>query len=525
MLLEMAAEAAPERTAIGPRDGGLTYGQLLARVGSAAAWLQTSGGERVAVLDHNSEAVPLLLFGAGLLGRPFVPLNYRLAPDQLSAIMGRVAPATVVIGAEVTVPGPVPEGLEVVGRDEFLAATRTSATRTSAAGPGQPVVEEPLPVDPESVAVLLFTSGTTGTPKAAVLRHRHLVSYIISTVEFLGAGEDEATLVSVPPYHVAGISALLSSIYAGRRIVQMAAFDPDRWVDTVREQSVTHAMVVPTMLGRILDSADRRGLDLPSLRHLSYGGGRMPVTTIQRAMEALPGVDFVNAYGLTETSSTIAVLGPDDHRDAFVAADGPVRRRLGSVGRPLPSLEVEIRDPDGSPVPTGASGEIHVRGEQVSGEYLGAAGLDADGWFATRDGGFLDVDGFLFVEGRLDDVIVRGGENLSPGEIEDVLAAHPTVVDVAVVGIPDQEWGEQVAAAVVLVDGAVGDADELRAWVRARLRSSRTPTRIAFVPALPYNETGKLLRRVLRDELSAAESPPPAPVAASSATSSSAPPS
>jgi fatty-acyl-CoA synthase len=257
---------------------------------------------------------------------------------------------------------------------------------------------------------------------------------------------------------------------------------------------------VPTMLTRILDVVEADGSGLPTLRALSYGGGPMPVTVIERAMALLPDIGFVNAYGLTETSSTIALLGPDDHRAAFTADDPDVRARLGSVGRPLPSLEVSIRDPLGEPVEPGAQGEIWVRGEQVSGEYLGKGGL-TDGWFCTRDAGHLDAGGYLFVHGRLDDVIVRGGENLSPGEIETVLLGHPAVTDAAVVGIPDHEWGEKVMAAVVLEPGADVSEDELREHVRVKLRSTKTPEHVQIRIDLPYNETGKLLRRVLRDEL------------------------
>jgi acyl-CoA synthetase (AMP-forming)/AMP-acid ligase II len=200
------------------------------------------------------------------------------------------------------------------------------------------------------------------------------------------------------------------------------------------------------------------------------------------------------------------MLTPDDHREAFASSDETVRARLGSVGRPLPMLEVEIRGEDESPLAAGEKGEIWVRGEQVSGEYVGRSVLDDEGWFRTRDAGWFDVDGFLYVDGRLDDVIVRGGENISPGEIETVLHAHPAVADVAVLGIPDAEWGETVAAVVVLnsSDSAlegVSDTD-LQEWVRERLRSTKMPTVIEFRQELPYSPTGKLLRRVLRDELS-----------------------
>jgi acyl-CoA synthetase (AMP-forming)/AMP-acid ligase II len=330
------------------------------------------------------------------------------------------------------------------------------------------------------------------------------MSYIVGTVEFAAAGEDDAILVTVPPYHIAGISSVLSSTYAGRRVVHLEAFEPRTWVDLVRAEGVTHAMVVPTMLNRILDVVEADGAGLPTLRALSYGGGPMPTAVIERALRLLPGVGFVNAYGLTETSSTIALLGPDDHREALASDDPAVRARLGSVGQPLPGVTVSIRDEAGERCPPGERGEIWVCGEQVSGEYLGRAAGTEDGWFRTRDAGHLDAAGFLYVHGRLDDVIVRGGENLSPGEIESVLVEHPAVEVAAVVGIPDQEWGEKVVAAVVPVAGAEVDEDELRDFVRARLRSTRTPERIDVRAELPFNETGKLLRRTLREELAAA---------------------
>lgn len=342
--------------------------------------------------------------------------------------------------------------------------------------------------------MLLFTSGTTGEPKAAILGHENLTSYVLSTVEFAGSDDDEAAVVSVPPYHIAGASAILSSIFSGRRIVYLESFEPAAWVDAMTTERVTHAMVVPTMLTRILDELEARGATLPDLRALSYGGGPMPLPVIERALQMLPHVNFVNAYGLTETASTIAILGPDDHRLAFGSDDPAIRRRLTSVGRPLPTVELSIRDPLGVPVHANDRGEVWVRGTQVSGRYQGRDAGDDDGWFATRDSGEFDTDGYLYLHGRLDDVIVRGGENLSPGEIEAVLAEHPSVESCAVVGVPDAEWGERVVAAVVLRCGTSATQDELRNLVRDRLRSTKTPELIDFRDELPINETGKLLR-------------------------------
>jgi len=491
MLLQMAGEGMPERVAVGPRDGGMTMRELAIRAARVGAFLSGLPVERVALVDLNSEAVPITLFGAAAAGMPFVPINYRLPDDQLRALVQRTAPAVVVVGEGVAQRIGTIKGIELVTRAELLEIAADPSRPDAELGGG----------DPDAIAVLLYTSGTTGEPKAAVLRHRNLASYILSTVEFAGAEEDEAAIVSVPPYHIAGVSSVLSCTFGGRRVVQVEAFEPRAWVDAVRTQKVTHAMVVPTMLTRILDVAEGDGGGLPSLRALSYGGGPMPVAVIERALRVLPEVGFVNAYGLTETSSTIALLGPRDHRDAFGSTAPGMRARLGSVGRPVPGVDVSIRGDGDEELPAGSRGEIWVRGEQVSGEYLGRTGRPMDGWFRTNDAGHIDADGYLYVHGRLDDVIVRGGENLSPGEIETALLSHPAVVAAAVVGVPDAEWGEKVVAAVTVEPGANVDEAELREHVRARLRSTRTPERIDIRAELPFTETGKLLRRVLREEL------------------------
>jgi acyl-CoA synthetase (AMP-forming)/AMP-acid ligase II len=488
-LLDMAVEGFGDRVAVGRRSDGLTFSALQQQARRTAGLLLARRAARLVAVDTNSEAVPIGLFAAGLAGVPYVPVNYRLADDKLQWILQESAPALAVV--EDSVParlGAEVEGLHLIDRATLLR--------------GDPETACGEPCDQEEIAVLLFTSGTTGDPKAAVLRHRHLTSYVITTVEFMGADEDEAALVSVPPYHIAAMSAVLSSVFSGRRLVYLPQFTPEAWVAAARDESITHAMVVPTMLSRILDVLEDQGEALPALRHLSYGGGRMPQVVVERALSLLPGVGFVNAYGLTETSSTVAVLTPDDHRDAMAVDDPSTRARLGSVGRPLPVLELSIRDDQGAELGAGEHGEIWVRGEQVSGEYLGrSSAVDAEGWFHTNDGGWLDQDGFLYVAGRLDDVIVRGGENLSPGAAEDVLRLHPAVEDVAVFGVADDEWGEAVASAVVLKADEKASEAELQDWVRKRLRSTYAPSIVHFLDELPYNETGKLLRRVLKEQL------------------------
>lgn len=490
LLLDIAADAAFDRIALGPQAGGLDFDAYRARASQAAAWLRSRGKANTAFLGMNGEALPLLLFASGMAGTPFVPLNYRLSDADLGRLVARSAPAVLIADDDMLDRIAPVEGVELVARSEFEARFLTNAAPERA----------DVPEAENDIAVLLFTSGTTGDPKAAVLRHANLTSYVMQTVEFLGADEGEAALVSVPPYHIAGISAILTAAYGGRRIVYLPAFTAEDWVATAAREGITHAMVVPTMLDRILDVMAETGEALPALRALSYGGGKMPEPVIARALAMLPHVDFVNAYGLTETSSTIALLGAEDHRAAFASDDPLIRRRIASVGQPLPSVELEIRREDGSCCAPGEHGEIHVRGEQVSGEYLHKKAIADDGWFATNDAGWLDEGGYLFVEGRLDDVIVRGGENISPGEIEDMLRGFDDIADCAVLGIPCEKWGEKVVAVIVSRSGRP-DTETLAQAIRAKLRSTKTPEQWFVRDALPYNETGKLLRRVLKAEL------------------------
>lgn len=485
LFLEMAADAAPDRIALVCDGKRWSYAELLAGARGAARLIRDTGCEHVALLDESSEAAVLALFGSALAGVPYCPLNYRLADADLRALLGRIEPALII--GDATRSERLCPGNASLSRADFVAAAQ-------AADPVDDADEG------EGIAIQLFTSGTTAAPKAAILRHSNLVSYILGTVEFASADAADAALVSVPPYHIAGISALLSSIYALRKIVMLPAFAPEAWLDLAAAEGVTNAFVVPTMLSRIIAALDQTAaLPPPALRAIAYGGGKMPLEIITRALDLFPQASFTNAYGLTETSSTVALLGPDEHRAAHGSGDAAVRARLASVGKPLPTVELEIRDEAGCVLPAGEAGEIYVRGDQVAGEYKEKSALDAAGWFPTRDAGYLDADGYLFLSGRADDVIIRGGENMSPGEIEDVLLTHPAIADACAVGVPSVEWGEAVGVALVLREGHLRPGeDELKDLIRTRLRSSRVPATIRFEADLPYNEMGKLLRREVR---------------------------
>jgi acyl-CoA synthetase (AMP-forming)/AMP-acid ligase II len=470
MLLEMAADTYGDRIAVGGTDDGVSFEGLRRSARAIADRVADSGADHLALIEPNAPIVPATLFGAAWAGVTYAPLNYRLPDSSLQELIARIEPS-VVVGAN--------------WMDPKSASERS------------------FPDAPELPAVLLFTSGTSAAPKAAVLEHDQLLAYVFNTVEFASAGDDEASLISAPPFHIAGVTALLSATYSGRRIVPLPGvrFSAEEWLRIAQREAVTHAFLVPTMLGRIVHAmqADPE-LRVPSLRNLVYGGARMPAPILEDALELFPETDFVNAYGLTETSSTVALLGPDDHRLAMYSDDPVWSARLSSVGQPIPGIEVRIVDDTGADLGADSPGEIQIRGEQVSGAYVGTESkTDADGWLHTGDRGWLDADGYLFCEGRADDTIIRGGENIGPAEIEDALLTHDAIASACVVGVPDEEWGERIAAVVTLRPGVDEiDTEHVRDWVRDRIGSLKTPEEVEVRDELPQTATGKILRRQVK---------------------------
>ncbi|ORA16473.1 class I adenylate-forming enzyme family protein [Mycobacterium asiaticum] len=492
LLLEMAVSGNPDRTAVVSGDLRLTTQQLSDLADGGAGAIAASGAGHVVYVGVGGAMLPLLIFASARAGLAFTPINYRLSADGIQALIDRLPDPLVIVDQRYRdTLGDVSKRL--ITSDDFVEAARTA----------EPAAEFP---DPDSVAIVLFTSGTTSQPKAVELTHNNLTSYVTGTVEFDSAAPEDAALICVPPYHIAGVGAALSNLYAGRKMVYLTNFDAQEWVRLASEERVTTATVVPTMLDRIvavLESGEHRPA---ALRNLAYGGSKVGLPLVRRALELLPEVGFVNAYGLTETSSTIAVLTPEDHRDAHSATDAAAARRLGSVGRPVPGIELEIRAEDGTVLGPGETGELFVRGEQVSGRYTGIGSvLDENGWFPTKDVAMLDEEGYLFIGGRSDDTIIRGGENIAPAELEEVLIEHPHVRDVAVVGVEDPQWGQAIVAVVVPRSGVEPDPDELREYVRRSLRGSRTPDRVVFRDELPTTATGKVLRREIIENLAGAQ--------------------
>jgi acyl-CoA synthetase (AMP-forming)/AMP-acid ligase II len=340
-----------------------------------------------------------------------------------------------------------------------------------------------------------------------MLTYGDFTAYVTANVELADGTPRGTALLSAPLYHIAGATNMMTTLWTGRRLVLMPQFDPADWLDLAEREAVTHAFVVPTMLKQLLDQPDVTRRDLSRLQMLSYGGAPMPFPVIRRAIETLPPtVGFVNAFGQTETTSTLTILGPEDHR--LEGTDDEVERRLRrlrSLGRPLPDVEVRIVDEDGRALPAGEVGEIQVRTPRVMKGYAGLGSpLTSDGWLPTRDMGWLDEDGYVFMAGRKDDMIIRGGENIAPAEVEAVLMSHPAVDEAAVLGVEDEEWGQRVAAVVVPRPGRSVDVAELTRHCRARLASFKKPDVIRIVEELPKNPMGKVLRRDLKAMLEGA---------------------
>jgi acyl-CoA synthetase (AMP-forming)/AMP-acid ligase II len=484
-LVEMVESGLADRVLLGGGDAAVTGAQLGHLARRCASLIEDRAA--VVYVGENHPLLPVVLLAAASAGVPFAPINYRLDDWALNALVARQPGALVLADASI-VPR-ISARQSVMTLDDWLVQARSEEQFVGGVS------------DDDAVAVVLSTSGTTSEPRSALLRHRHLMAYLLNSIEFGSADQRDAALIAVPPYHVAGVASMLSNLFAGRRLVYLRSFDPGAWLDTVRAEGITNAMVVPTMLARIVDHLDGRQADVPTLRSLAYGGAKVSERVLVEALHLFPDTGFVNAYGLTETASTIALLGPAEHRAAVGSDDPDARRRLWSAGQVLAAVEVEIRDELDRPLPPGETGLVHVRGDQISGEYASGSLLDDEGWFCTRDLGWVDGDGYLFIDGRADDTIIRGGENIAPTEIEDVIRKHPDVADVCVVGIADDEWGQRIAAVVVLGDGATIREEELIASVRRELRSSKAPERIVFRDRLPYTETGKLLRRTVLADL------------------------
>jgi len=491
-------------------DDRLTYADTLSRVRRLASALARRGagrGKSVAVLATNSHRYVECYYATATAGATFVPLNYRAKLHELEHMIVKASPA-VLIYAERYAPlldqlaDKLPPGMRRIVIDPGTGGEDLESLIASA-----DEEMEDAEIEESDTSVLMYTSGTTSLPKGVMLSFGDFTSYVVGTVE-MADGEPRGTaLLCVPLYHIAGATNIMTSLWTGRKLVLLTQFEAGEWLAAVEREHVTNAFVVPTMLKQILDHPRFAATDISSLTNLSYGGAPMPFPVIRRALESFPKTcGFVNAFGQTETTSTLTVLGPDDHRfTGDQASDEVVLRRLHSIGRPLPDVEVKVVDELGTELPSNQTGEILVRTPRVmkgyAGDVEGGATLEDDGYLHTRDLGYVDDDGYIFLVGRQDDMIIRGGENIAPAEVESILQGHAAIEEVAVLGLPSVEWGQIVAAVVVLRPGAQATPEELSEYCRSRLASFKKPELIRVVDELPRNPLGKILRKELREQL------------------------
>jgi acyl-CoA synthetase (AMP-forming)/AMP-acid ligase II len=488
----------PDQVAITFGGSKWTWAELATRVRRNAAAQRAEGlraGDRIAVLDFNHPSCLELTLACAQVGTANAVVNFRLAPPEMVYVINDAQARLLFVGPEFAVPIeqirsqlPTVERVIRIGgpEDEYepwLAAQEPDA--------------EARPAQPEDCFVQLYTSGTTGFPKGAMLTHRGMLAHARNVAVDQDMGPDARVQVAMPLYHVGGTSYSLVAISQGARIAMLRLPDPAAVLEMLEAEKITHTFLVPAlmaMVNKVPGAADR---DYSALKTLSYGASPMPLPVMRASLALFPGV-MQQVYGMTEECGVVSVLGVADHTDPSVA------HRLVSAGKPIHGVEIKICEPGtGEPVPTGDPGEIWVRSEQRMGGYWGkpeatAAAFTADGWLRSGDGGHMDADGYLYVTDRIKDMIISGGENIYPAEIERVLAEHPSIDDVAVIGVPDEKWGEVPKAVVVAKSGTAIDIEQVLAYCRGRLASFKCPKSVDVVDALPRNPTGKVLKKDLR---------------------------
>ena len=484
-LHQLLVEAAPDALALVDAEQEWTFGDLLAAAGAVAAAVveMTEPGDRVGIVGHNSAAYVAALYGVPMAGRITTLLNQRLSTAEMHQQLADSG-AVALLGDPPfleQLSGDRPSSLR--HRRSLVEVARPEGARSSAAGG-----HRAPSTSREAVAWLVFTSGTTGRAKGAMLTHESLLAAAAAASGARAVAPDEIYLYAFPLCHVAAFNVLIQH-GAGRPIVLIPGFEPARFVDEVERHGVTATSLAPTMLTMLLEDPVFDAARLGTLRRIGYGASPIPEALLRRIDERLPHVGLSQGYGMTELSGNAVYLDADDHRRALAGASHLLR----AAGRPAPGVEVRLAD----------DGEICVRAPQVMAGYWerpdATAEVLVDGWLHTGDVGRFDEEGYLYVIDRKKDIIVSGGENVASREVADVIAGHPDVVEVAVVGVPDARWGEAVCAVVVGRDGTAIDPDHIVARCRDVLASYKKPRHVLQIDVLPKNAGGKVLNRVVRE--------------------------
>ncbi|MFC1993282.1 long-chain-fatty-acid--CoA ligase [Chloroflexota bacterium] len=509
-FLNVAAAICPDRDAIFFEGKRYTFGNLSGRVNQLANALKQLGvtkGDRVAMLQVNCNQHVETYFAVAKLGAIYVPLNFRAKGEELTYMINSAEANTIFFGERYidlvnSIRPNVPSVRNLISLEKKHDGMLYYEDIISSASAEEVVTD----IDDNDTTMLVYTAGTTGFPKGVMLSHSSFAVYVLENVTPADPVVEEKNILTVPLYHVAGIQAVMAAIYGGRTLVMERQFEAGEWMGLVEKEKVNRAMMVPTMLKQLMDHPEFKKFDLSSLKVITYGAAPMPLEVIKKALDLFPGVSFINAFGQTETASTITALSPEDHFLTGTEEEKEKKlKRLSSIGKPMSDVEMKVIDEEGRDLSLGEIGEIIARGPRVMTGYWKddektQSTIDKDGWVHTGDMGYVDENGYFFLAGRSTDMIIRAGENIAPEEVEAVVRSNPKVEEAAVIGVPDEEWGELPLAVVVVKKGETATAEEIMEYCRQKLASYKRPRSVVFVDELPRNPMGKVLKRVLREK-------------------------
>jgi len=507
-FLNISAAIVPNRTAIIFEGKRFTYIQIEERstlLANALKQIGVNPKDRIAIMNVNCNEHVELYFACAKLDAIYVPLNFRGKQDEIEFILRDSNPKVLIAGNRYlelleSLDKSLLSTIDLVRIEESIPTPNSYKTLLDTS-----TKQEMFPSGlDQDVIILMYTAGTTGKPKGVMLTHENLSSYILSNVNPADPEIDERNIITLPLYLIAGIQAVLSGIYGGRTLIIQRQFDANGWLKLVENEKVDRAMMVPTMLKSIMESADFGKYDTSSLKVITYGAAPMPLQIIKKALDEFPNTQFINAFGQTETASTITMLPPEDHQIKGSKEEIEKKlHRLSSIGKPLDDVEVKIVNESGKEVDKGEIGEIVAYGPRLMKGYWNQEKATSqalkNGWLHTGDLGYMDEDGYIFLAGRAKDFIKRGGEMISPEEVEQVLHSHPVIDEAAIIGIPDENWGEVVRAIVVLKENGNATEKEVIQYCRERLSSFKKPESVIFVKELPRNTLGKVIKRELRE--------------------------
>ncbi|MFC2036295.1 class I adenylate-forming enzyme family protein [Chloroflexota bacterium] len=509
-FLSIATAICPDKTAIVFEGNRYTFNQLNERVnrlGNALSNLGVQKGDRVAMLQVNTSQCVEAYFAIARIGAIYVPLNFRAKGNELVYMLNSSESVAILVGSRY---------IELVNSIKPEISTVNTFISLDSKQDGYNYYEEIIKaasddevftdIGDEDTTILMYTAGTTGFPKGVMLPHNSFSIYVLENVTPADPVSEDSNILTVPLYHVAGIQAMMAAIYGGRTLVMERQFEAKEWMGLVQAEKVNRAMMVPTMLKLLIDNPEFSSFDLSSLKVITYGAAPMPIEVIKKAIELFPGISFINAFGQTETASTITTVPPDDHDLSGTEAENAIKlKHLSSIGKPMADVEMKVISEDGLDLPQGDVGEIVARGPRVMSGYWKDEEktdktIDKDGWVHTGDIGYMDEDGYFYLAGRATDMIIRGGENISPEEVEGVLLSYPKIEDGAIIGVPDDEWGEVPMAVVVVKEGEEVTAEEIMEYCRVNLASFKRPRSVVFTDELPRNPMGKIIKKQLREQ-------------------------